>query len=368
MARVLTESDIEALAIGTAILGAGGGGDPYIGKLQCLQEFRQGKRVTLIGLEELADDALIVPVGGIGAPSVSIEKLQQGDEGLWALRALEEFVGRSATALIAAEIGGGNGLAPIIVAAGAGIGVVDADGMGRAFPEMQMTTFSIYGHHSTPATLADERGNVLLFRHIASEAWYEKLARTAVVAMGGTAMGAEAPMPGTYVKRYAVPGTVTRSIELGHLVQNANREHRSAIPLICEREQGVHLMTAKIIDLKRHLRGGFSVGDILLEGIDSDSGSQAHVVFQNEYLSFERAGVIEVSVPDLIVLLDADSGHAITTDILRYGQRVAVLGLPCHPLLRTARALEVVGPKAFGLETEFKPLPLRPPISTNEEK
>jgi DUF917 family protein len=28
----------------------------------------------------------------------------------------------------------------------AGIGVVDGDGMGRAFPEMQMTTFSIYGH------------------------------------------------------------------------------------------------------------------------------------------------------------------------------------------------------------------------------
>jgi DUF917 family protein len=242
--------------------------------------------------------------------------------------------------------------------------VVDADGMGRAFPEMQMTTFSIYGHHSTPATLADERGNVVLFRHVASEAWYEKLARTAVVAMGGTAMGAEAPMSGTYAKRFAVPGTVTRSIDLGRMVQTANREHQSAIPLICEREHGVHLMTAKIVDLKRHLRGGFSVGDILLEGIDADTGSRAKIVFQNEYLSFERGGVIEVSVPDLIVLLDADSGHAITTDILRYGQRIAVLGLPCHELLRTPRALEVVGPHAFGLDTEFKPLPPRPPIST----
>jgi len=357
MPRLITASDIEALAIGTAILGAGGGGDPYLTKLQCLQELRRGRRVSLIALDELADDAMIVPVGGIGAPSISIEKLEQGEEGLRALRALEEFAGRPATALIAAEIGGGNGLTPLIVAAAAGIDVVDADGMGRAFPEMQMTTFSIYGHRSTPATLADERGNVVLFRSVASEAWYEKLARAAVVSMGGTAMGAEAPMPGSYVKRCAVPGTVTRCIELGRLVQEANRDHHSAIPLICEREHGVHLMTAKIVDLKRHLRGGFSVGEIHLEGIDAHVGDRARIAFQNEYLSFERGSTIEVSVPDLIVLLDADSGHAISTDILRYGQRVAVLGLPCHALLRTPRALEVVGPRAFGLDTEFKPLP-----------
>ena len=116
-------------------------------------------------------------------------------------------------------------------------------------------------------------------------------------------------------------------------------------------------MDAKIVDLRRHLRGGFSVGEIALEGIDAYAGTRAEVVFQNEFLSFERNGVAEVCVPDLIVLLDVDSGHAITTDVLRYGQRVAVLGLPSHPLLRTDRALAVVGPQAFGLEgVEFRPL------------
>jgi DUF917 family protein len=365
MPRHLTESDIDWLSIGAAILGAGGGGDPYLGKLQCRQELRRGKQVPLISLDELADDALVVPVGGIGAPSISIEKLEEGREGLRALRTLEKFIGRRADALIAAEIGGGNALAPIIVAAAAGIGVVDADGMGRAFPEMQMTTFSIYGHRSTPATLADERGNVVLFENVASEAWYEKLARSAVVAMGGIALGAEAPMQGRFVKRTAVPDTVTRCIELGKLVTRANREHHDAIPLIIEREHGVHVMTAKIVDLKRHLRGGFSVGEIALEGIDADAGSRGRIVFQNEYLSVERGGTVEVSVPDLIVLLDADTGHAITTDVLRFGQRVAVLGLPCSALLRTPRALEVVGPTAFGLTCEFKPLPPAPGATAN---
>jgi DUF917 family protein len=119
-------------------------------------------------------------------------------------------------------------------------------------------------------------------------------------------------------------------------------------------------MDAKIVALKRHLRGGFAVGEIALEGIDAHAGSRAQVVFQNEFLSFERGGEIEVSVPDLIVILDVDTGHAITTEVLRYGQRVAVVALPCHPLLRTPEALAVVGPQAFGLDgVVFRPLARR---------
>jgi len=355
--RYLTEADIEALAIGAAILGTGGGGNPYIGKLRCLQQLRAGNRVALIGLDELSDDAYVAPIGGIGAPIVGIEKLEEGNEGVRALRALESHCNRKIDALIAAEIGGGNSMEPLINGAITGIPVVDGDGMGRAFPEMQMTTFSIYGHLSTPAALADERGNVVIFQKAVSEVWFERLARSAVVTMGGTAIGVEAPMSGAYVKRAAVPGTVTQAIRLGNLVLEANRSHTNPLPLICASEQGVHLMDAKIVELKRHLRGGFAVGEIQLEGIDTHAGTRAQVVFQNEFLSFERAGRVEVSVPDLVVILDLDTGHAITTEVLRYGQRVAILALPCHPLLRSPEALAVVGPKSFGLDVTFQPLP-----------
>jgi DUF917 family protein len=356
--RTLTALDIEALAIGAAILGTGGGGNPYIAKLRALEELRRGHEIRLMGLDELADDAMVLSIGGIGAPAVSIEKLEEGNEGIKALRCLEQLLGVRIDALISAEIGGGNGLEPIMTAAPLGLPVIDADGMGRAFPEMQMTTFSIYGHRSTPAALCDEHGNLVVFRQAVSELWFERLARASVVSMGGTAIGAEAPMRGAYVKRAGVPGTVSKAIRLGHLVLEANRTHVSALPRICAEEHGVHLIDAKIVDLKRHLRGGFSVGTLLIEGIDAHAGTSARIDFQNEFLTFERAGRIEVCVPDLIVVLDIDSGHAITTDVLRYGQRISVLALPCHPLLRTSEALAVVGPKAFGLEhAEYQPLP-----------
>ena len=322
--RYLTEQDIEALAIGAAILGTGGGGNPYIGKLRCLQELRRGKPVALIGLDELADDALVVPIGGIGAPVVGIEKLEEGNEGLRALRALEGFCGRKVDALISAEIGGGNAMEPIITAAAAGIGVVDGDGMGRAFPEMQMTTFSIYGHRFDPrgpGRRARQRGAV-------STCGVGGMVRAA----GPVGRGHHG-RDGHRCRSADARGVREARRRAGHrdpgdparqLVLEANREHSNAIPLICAAEQGLHLMDAKIVELKRHLRGGFAVGEIALEGIDTHAGSRAQVVFQNEFLSFERGGMIEVSVPDLIVILDVDTGHAITTEVLRYGQRVAV--------------------------------------------
>jgi hypothetical protein len=355
--RHLTESDIEALAIGAAILGTGGGGSPYIAKLRCLQELRRGKSIALMSVDELNDDARVLTIGGIGAPAVTIEKLPEGNEGTRVLTCLEQFTGRKVDALISAEIGGGNALEPLLTAAATGLPVVDGDGMGRAFPEMQMTTFSIYGHRSTPAAVSDEHANVVLFQHTASETWFERLARSTVVSMGGTAIGAEAPMTGRYVKRAAVPGTVSQSIRLGRLVLEANRAHVNAVPLICKQEHGVHLIDAKIVNLKRHVRRGFSVGEIALEGIDAHVGTNAHIVFQNEFLSFERNARTETCVPDLVVILDVDTGHAITTDVLRYGQRVSVLALPCHPLLRTPQALAVVGPQAFGLDAQYRPLP-----------
>jgi uncharacterized protein len=54
----------------------------------------------------------------------------------------------------------------LIVGARAGLPVIDGDGMGRAFPELQMDMFSIYGVAPTPGALADPRGLEVVFAGI----------------------------------------------------------------------------------------------------------------------------------------------------------------------------------------------------------
>jgi DUF917 family protein len=53
-------------------------------------------------------------------------------------------------------------------------------------------------------------------------------------------------------------------------------------------------------------------------------------------------------VPDLIVVLDTDTGEPIITDDMRYGLRATIVILAPPELLTTKEALEVIGPAAFG--------------------
>ena len=62
------------------------------------------------------------------------------------------------------------------------------------------------------------------------------------------------------------------------------------------------------------------------------------------------------TVPDLVCIVDSETGEPVTTEMLRYGLRVTVLGIPAPAQLRTSRALEYVGPRAFGYDMDFRPL------------
>ena len=81
------------------------------------------------------------------------------------------------------------------------------------------------------------------------------------------------------------------------------------------------------------------------------------VEFQNEFLIARRNGETLVTVPDLICIVTDDTGAPVTTELLRYGTRVAVLGVPASERLKTQTALKVVGPRAFGYDLDFRPLP-----------
>ena len=68
----VTEIDAEAIAIGAGILGTGGGGNPYLGKLRLQKLLRAGHTVAVIDIEDLPLDALIVEVGTMGARSCPV--------------------------------------------------------------------------------------------------------------------------------------------------------------------------------------------------------------------------------------------------------------------------------------------------------
>ena len=351
----LTEEHLESIAIGAGILGTGGGGNPYVGMLRAREALRRYSPVDVLTPEELDEDARVVCVGGIGAPTVGIEKIRD-IQAYHALRALEDYVGEKATALISNEMGGSNSLEPIIPASIAGLPIVDGDAMGRAFPELQMKTFFIYGVPWFPLALADEKGNSAIFPKAISAKWMERMARAVTIQMGCIACYALAPMSAEQIRRTAVPHTLTLALSLGRAVKSAQARHEDPIEAIMSVYPGRVLFQGKIVDLERRTTTGFARGKVVIDGVGNYAPGQMSIEFQNENLIASIDGQVVCLVPDLICLVDSERGEPITTELLRYGFRVTVFGFPAHPLLKTPQALEVVGPEAFGYPHEYVPL------------
>ena len=152
--------EIEDIATGAALLGAGGGGDPYVGKLVAIGAVQECGPVTLLDPEEVPDDALVVPIAMMGAPTVLAEKAIGGNEYKKLFDMVSKFFGREIYAFMPIEAGGVNSMLPIAAAARLNMPMVDVDGMGRAFPELQMVTFTIGGIKATQIGRASCRERV----------------------------------------------------------------------------------------------------------------------------------------------------------------------------------------------------------------
>jgi uncharacterized protein len=371
--RSITAQDLEALSIGAGILGTGGGGNPYIGKVHGQLLLKQGYTMHVVSPDEVEDDATVTSTGFMGAPVVSVERIKRGDESLVALRSLEKHIGRQVDYVVPAEIGGSNSIAPLVVGALAGIPVVDGDGMGRAFPELQMYTFAIYGVPATPGAIADPRGHVAIFDGFDDTRVLERYARSVTIGMGGSAGYAFPVMSGYDLKRYVIPHTMSLAIDVGNAVLDSRRTHADPVAAVLALTGGTSLFTGKIVDVERRLEGGFARGTVRLEGYGPDAGETVVIDFQNENLIARTPGgrVLAV-VPDLICLVDADTAEPVTTEVLRYGIRVQALGIPAPDELKTPEALDFIGPAAFGYpDVEYIPMPgsfaNRAPASAHEK-
>jgi uncharacterized protein len=339
------------MARGCSVLGAGGGGDTYPSLLASRHAIERFGPVRLVDLDDLSDDALIMPCGGIGAPVVSIEKLGTGEEGRWLRDGLEQARQGRVAALMAGEIGGANGMQPINWAAHIGLPVVDADGMGRAFPEIPQVTMEIAGISASPAVLADERGNRLAIT-AADGAWMERIERALSVEFGGRASGTEYSLTAAQARTATVRDSVTLAIRIGEAMAAMDE------PLDALRETvGARvLVTGKLSDVERRVTGGFVRGRVEVGGLGEHRGRTVVLEIQNENLVALDGDRVLASVPDIITVLDSETAEAIHTERLRYGQRVAVVAFPCDPIWRSPRGLALAGPRSFGYDFDYVPI------------
>jgi len=326
--RMLGKTEIEDIAWGSTLLGAGGGGSARMG----LELFKEMKaEVTLLDPSDLPDNATAVTVAGIGSPKAITEK-KFGPEAIYAYDAMKTMAsvgGLDVNYLMLGELGGFNSIVPIYVAAQRNIPVIDADGNGRAVPELGTSLYSIYKVPTKPLIVANSKGDVIsaYLADPMDTSGAETIARAATVSFGMLAAFSTWIVDVAKIKRCLVTNTVTKAEKVGRAMREAKASGKDPVKEMVAVTGGKELFRGKIQKIEMVTKEGFDFGKTTIEGMGDYKGQTFVNDVKNENIIGWLNGKIVIIVPDLIAVMTT-SGEPLTNADTKEGMEVAVLGIP----------------------------------------
>lgn len=367
--RQLSTQDLNDLLNGACILGSGGGGPLTIGSQIIAYLEGLGAPVLLADPDsDVADDQTMAVSAVAGSPDAAGDgsfPMEIAGLAFDALNTLRSAQGDGDFAFVLpGEVGAGNSLIPMTVAAQRRIPVVDAAGARRAIPTLTVCTYA--GHRLVieplvvGGTTADGKPQIVSFtapsaavaegplRGIISGAGYAGYAGVAFWAMAGVAM-----------KDAAIKGTTSYAIGLGRALREGKAAGKDPVQLVADYLGGYVLFTGAMLGGQEQTQGGFDLGQVSL--YDEDSGATATVINQNENLIAwsDRSPRPLAIAPDLICYLTTDGEPFSNADLaVAKGKRVALIGAPSGPELRSPPILDAFRTVLLGVGYGGQYLPI----------
>jgi DUF917 family protein len=341
---------LREFARGCDVLGGGGGGQARYALPFAAHAVDLNGPVQVVSAAELPSDGLVMPCTFLGAPAIGAERIGTCREAATIRGHLERHFGKPVVAMLCNEIGGFHGTASVALAAHAGLPMLDADGMGRAFPGMSRVSMHLAGVAPEPVVLADEHDRVVAVH--AGGGWAERMARSVVVGFGDRGVSSEYVMTVDQVAGAVIEGSVSKALRIGELIGAAESVLDAARAIVAEFDGvliGEGRVTAALAEPGRPTPA-------TVEGTGPDRGRTLRLEAAHEYLAVVEDSQVLATVPDIITVFDTYTGEALSAGELRYGHRVVVLALPCPEVWRTPAGLELVGPAAFGLDVPYRPV------------
>ncbi len=356
----LSNQEIIDIIYGCTVLGTGGGGSLQGGLDILKEDMEEGREFLLAGLEEIPDEEYVAVPYVCGAISPLSEEEQnippmEMTEAMLAFKAMEEYFGRDFYGVISTELGGENTADAFHIAARLGKVIVDGDPAGRSVPELQHSTFYVNQVPITPLAVATPYGDTAIINHVADDHRAEALVRAMAVVSNNTIGVVDHPTTGKVLKKSVIPGAISYALEIGKALREAKESGENPTGSVIETGKGKMLFQGRVKDFKWETIDGFTVGEVTFEGREAFQGEEYLVKFKNEHFASYRNGEIHVTVPDLICMLD-NEGNPITNPYYEEGQAIDVFALPAPKEWRTERGLSVLGPKAFGLDVDYRPI------------
>jgi hypothetical protein len=348
--RTIAKQEMMDIVIGAGLFGAGGGGSIGEGMKLVERVLEFGSGVQLASTNDLGDEDWGAVIAGMGSPVASSTRVRTHSP-TFALELLEETHGFKSGFVMPFEVGAGNSLNPMLVAVQRGIPIVDGDPVGRAVPEIEMTTFHLGGLSLSPLGLATEEKISAIIR-TEDPHDMERVARAITSELGGVAAFACHAMQAKEMKKHIIPDTTTLVERIGATIRQTREERKNVATALIENFNGYLLGKGKVAMIRSETKGGFDFGNVEVEG-----DLPIQVMFQNENMIAFRGDKLLAVVPDLICTVDAN-GTPLTNADIREGSDVEYIGFAANPAFRTPAASKlftrILG--ALGYRKDFIPI------------
>lgn len=362
----LEKKDLEDIMIGSAYLGTGGGGKLTVGSKLISNALKDGLEFNLMDVAEMGDDdyaAAPYDLGSLAPPSA--EEQAKYDHlptikeptTMAAFRALQHYEDKNFTAVIAGEIGPENTAASLIVAAKLGIASLDADTVGRATPEIDQHSVLVSRGKITPAAGATQFGDVVILSTDKKSSREEDIFRAIAEVSLGIGV-ADAPIPGRVAKKpgVLVTGSISLCRRIGAAYHKAVDHKEDPIEAALTAGDGYRLFAGTITKSSYKNVGGFTVGQVSIAGDGKHAKENCDIDFKNENIIALVDQHVIASVPDLITVIDQESGEPIGNPEFNKGQKVVVIGFRANPIWRKGAGLKVFDPRHFGYDYKYVPI------------
>jgi len=362
------KEDLQDFVRGVTFYGTGGGGDPKKGLDLLLKDLEIYKKILWKDIEEVSEEgwsACPFFMGSIApeTPEIKQKKVELGltnktveNPLINAIKELEQYTGKTIDVIVPVELGGGNTPGPLDVAIKAGKILVDGDYSGRAIPEIVQITPHIFGKKLTPITAVDEYGNIVIIRETINNVMAERIGKLISVGAFGHEGEAGILLKVDEMKKILIPGTLTRSLEVGRVIREAREKGKDPVEAAIEKVSGYLLFEGIVIEKEWEDREGYMWGTHTFKGIGKFEGRTFKIWFKNENHISWLDNEVYVTSPDLIVVVRRKDAEPITNTDLKEGEEVAIIGIKANEKLRTPEALTYLGPKHFGFEYKYVPI------------
>jgi len=318
--RLLGKAELEDIVWGATLLGSGGGGPPSLG-LEVIKKMKN--KVTLVDPADCPDSANAVVVAGMKA--VGLEAFVFVYE---AMKNITAVGGVNLDYLLSSETGGSNTLVTFYVASEKNVPMVDADGNGRAVPELATGLYPIYKIPTKPLVTANDAGDILV-AYLADPfdaAAAETVARTAAVSGIGGVFSTWIVNIAT-IKKCLVPYAISKEEKIGKAIREARASGQDAVKEVIALTGGKELFRGIIQKNERVGKEGFNFGRTVIEGIAHYKGKTFTIDLKNENIIAWQDEKPVIMVPDLITMMTTN-GQPLSNSDTREGMEMVVVGIP----------------------------------------